>query len=217
MTLSHHTVKSYDKDLQSVAQTIEEMSHLVLVSIDMIADAIKNHDSTLVESIKAHDYKINSLDLLVEKKVTSMLALRQPMAVDLRYIVSSIKVSSNLERIGDQAKSIVKKTEMIAKFDNAAKDSLLKMLDLSKTMVIDSVKSFNEQNSEVAENVLKSDDQIDNIYRGLFGIINHEKFTHDEVENIVNILFIAKSFERLADHTTNIAEITQYVITGESK
>ena len=141
------------------------------------------------------------------------------MAVDLRYIVSSLKVSSNLERIGDQAKSIIKKLLRIKanNFDPMVKKSLIDMLELSKIMVRDSVDSFNKHNIEEADDVLKRDDEIDKIYSNLFVILEEDKFDRDQVQNIINILFIAKSFERLADHATNIAEIAKYVATGETK
>ena len=148
-----------------------------------------------------------------------MLAMRQPMAVDLRYIVSALKVSSNLERVGDQAKSIIKKVNRIGHkaFDDSVKKSLLEMVQLSKVMVHDSVVAFNDQNAVMAEEVLERDDQIDSIYSGLFSILEGESFSKEQTEKLINILFIAKSFERLADHSTNIAEITKYVITGETK
>ncbi len=219
MSLKEHTVKSYDKDLQSVAGTVDEMAHLVLESLDIVAKAIKQHDAEFLDIITAHDYKINSLDFLVEKKMTAMLALRQPMAVDLRYIVSSLKVSSNLERIGDQAKSVIKKIvrTKLEKFEENVEKSFLVMLELSKQMVLDSVRAFNDQDVVLADKVLADDDKIDNIYRKLFAITNKDSFNHDEVDDIINILFMAKSFERLADHSTNIAEIAKYVVTGETK
>ena len=219
MSLKEHTVKSYDKDLQSVAGTVDEMAHLVLESLDIVAKAIKQHDAEFLDIITAHDYKINSLDFLVEKKMTAMLALRQPMAVDLRYIVSSLKVSSNLERIGDQAKSVIKKIvrTKLEKFEENVEKSFLVMLELSKQMVLDSVRAFNDQDVVLADKVLADDDKIDNIYRKLFAITNKDSFSHDEVDDIINILFMAKSFERLADHSTNIAEIAKYVVTGETK
>lgn len=219
MSLKEHTVKSYDKDLQSIAGTLDEMVELVMVSIDMVAEMIKNHHDDYLEKIAAHDYKINSLDFLIEKKITAMLALRQPMAVDLRYIVSALKVSSNLERVGDQAKSIIKKANRIGakEFDENVRKSLLEMVELSKVMVRDSVVAFNDQDSEMADDVLRRDDQIDAIYSGLFSILEGESFSKQQAEKIINILFIAKSFERLADHSTNIAEITKYVATGETK
>jgi phosphate transport system protein len=219
MSLKEHTVKSYDKDLQSIAATLDEMLELVSMSIDMVAHSIKNDGGNALEEITTHDYKINSLDFLVERKITATLAMRQPMAVDLRYIVSALKVSSNLERVGDQAKSIIKKIVRVGskELDAKVKKSLLEMVELSKDMVRDSVVAFNNQDQEKADYVLKQDDKIDEIYSNLFNIIEGESFSKQQTEKIINILFIAKSFERLADHSTNIAEITKYVITGETK
>jgi len=218
MSLKEHTVKSYDKDLQSIAGTLDEMAYLVRGSIDMISEMLVSRDAEFIEKITVHDYKINSLDHLIEKKVTAMLALRQPMAVDLRYIISSIKVSSNLERVGDQAKSIIKKIARIGEnFESDVEKSLLSMIETSKEMVRDAVLAFNDQDEELASLVLKKDDEIDQIYSDLFRIIEKENFNKEQVKNITNTLFIAKSFERLADHSTNIAEIAQFVVTGEIK
>ena len=219
MTLSKHTVKSYDNDLQNISSTIEEMLDLAIESIDMVLDTIKNNLPDSVEKITAHDYKINSLDFLIERKVTAILALRQPMAVDLRYIVSAIKVSSNLERIGDQAKSIIKKIINAgdALLDEKLRTPLLEMISLSKVMVKDSVKAFNNQDLQISELVLEKDDEIDEIYSGLFKIIDNSNFDKVKIAKIINVMFIAKSFERLADHATNIAKINKYVVTGETK
>ena len=219
MTLSKHTVKSYDNDLQNISATIEEMLDLAIESIDMVLDTIKNNLPDSVEKITAHDYKINSLDFLIERKITAILALRQPMAVDLRYIVSAIKVSSNLERIGDQAKSIIKKIINAgdALLDEKLRAPLLEMISLSKIMVKDSVKAFNNQDLQISELVLEKDDEIDEIYSGLFEIIDSSNFDKVKIAKIINVMFIAKSFERLADHATNIAEINKYVVTGETK
>jgi len=219
MSLKEHTVKSYDKEIQSIGATLGEMMELVLTSVDMVAEMIKHSHDNYLEKITSHDYKINSLDFLIERKITTMLALRQPMAVDLRYIVSALKVASNLERVGDQAKSIIKKIDRIGvqAFDDHVRKSLLEMVDLSKAMVRDSVLAFNDQDTQIADNVLLQDDKIDAIYSGLFGILEGDSFSKEQAEKIINILFIAKSFERLADHSTNIAEITKYVVTGETK
>jgi phosphate transport system protein len=214
-----HTVKSYDKDLQSISKTLDEMLELVMESIDMVAKMFKTRDQNLIEKITAHDYKINSLDHLIEKKVTAILALRQPMAVDLRYTISSLKVSSNLERSGDQAKSIIRKIARLEQenFANDIEQSLISMIELSKTMAKEAITAFNNHDLALANLVLKQDDEIDKIYSDLFRIIDHENFNRKEVKQITNILFIAKSFERLADHSTNIAEIAGFVVTGEIK
>ncbi|MDA0902489.1 MAG: phosphate signaling complex protein PhoU [Proteobacteria bacterium] len=216
--LKNHTVKSYDKDLKSISDSIEDLLKLAIQSIDMTSSVIGKAEDDFVQRIKKHDYKINSLDSLVEKKVTSMLALRQPMAVDLRYVVCALKVSSNLERIGDKSKSVVKKLNHIGHeiMEEKVKKALFKMLDCAKEMVNDAVISFNEHDVKKADKVLKADDKIDQIYQELFlELIDHDKLSREELKTTVNTLFIAKSFERLADHAVNIAEITHYVVSGE--
>jgi phosphate transport system protein len=218
MTLKEHTVKSYDKDLKSIAGTLDDMMLMVIESINMVSELINDYKNGGLEKISKHDYNINNLDHLIERKVTAMLAMRQPMAVDLRYVVSSLKVASNLERIGDQAKSIIKKIDRIGEktLEDDVKKSLLTMLEIAKIMVKDAVVAFNDQDISKAEEVLKKDDQIDQIYSSLFGILEKENFSCGQVKNIINILFIAKNFERLADHSTNIAEMTKYVVSGET-
>ena len=218
MQIKQHTVKSYDKDLESIANTITNILDLLNISILMVGDTIKNPQQKLVAEIISHDYKINQLDNLIEKKVTSMLALRQPLAFDLRYIVSALKVSTNLERMGDKCKSIIKKISYIeTKLDEKTTNSLLEMLKIAKNMTNNAVLSFNAHNTESASEVLKQDDDMDKIYHQLFSIIDGQSFDQQQVKDIIKILFIAKSFERLADHSTNIAEITGFVITGEIK
>ena len=219
MDLKEHTVKSYDKDLQSIVGTLETMVEMVNESIDMVAQMIQTRDNSLIEKITAHDYKINSLDHLIEKKVTAILALRQPMAVDLRFTISSLKVSSNLERSGDQSKSIIKKIARIGieSLDPRVEKALLDMINLTKIMVKEAIIAFNNHDLELAKIVLAQDDEIDAIYSNLFTIIDQESFSKEEVQRMTNILFIAKSFERLADHSTNIAEIAGFVVTGEIK
>lgn len=219
MSLKKHTVKSYDDDLKSISKNLDEMADLVLESLDMVGLIIRNNDEEIINKIRPHDYKINSLDILIEKKVTTILALRQPMAVDLRYIISSLKVASNLERSGDQTKSIIKKIARVGEktFNDDEKKSFMLMIELCKKMIKKSIQSFNEQNLELAENVLQSDDEIDNIYANFFDIKEKTSFSQEDLRRIINTLFIAKNFERLADYSTNIAEITQFAATGETK
>ena len=217
MDLKSHTVKSYDKDIQSISATIDDMLNLSVESIEMVEDLLKKPQEGFVDRITAHDYKINSLDNLIEKKVTSMLALRQPMAVDLRYVISSLRVSGSLERIGDQAKSVIKKISTLSDhtIENDIKNSLLKMLEISKVMVMDAVYAFNNHDLEKSKVVLEQDDKIDDIYREMFAILDSSNIDTKKMRLMINILFIAKSLERLADHATEIAGITNYVITGE--
>ena len=101
--------------------------------------------------------------------------------------------------------------------DEKLRAPLLEMISLSKVMVKDSVKAFNNQDLQISELVLEKDDEIDEIYSGLFEIIDNSNFDKVKIAKIIKVMFIAKSFERLADHATNIAEINKYVVTGEAK
>ncbi|MFT6076827.1 MAG: phosphate transport system protein [Myxococcota bacterium] len=216
MKIKQHTVKSYDTDLQSISGNLDYIVELLNQSISMVEEVIKDPKKNLVKQIVDHDYKINQLDNLTERKVTAMLALRQPMAFDLRYVVSALKASSNLERMGDKCKSIIKKiAHLDNEIDDKTKSALLEMLKIAKEMTVKAVLAFNENNLETAKDVLEKDDEIDKIYRGLFSLAKGESFNEHQVQNIVNILFIAKSFERLADHASNIAEMVEYVTSGE--
>ncbi len=218
MEIKQHTVKSYDKDLDSISKNLYDMFYLLSESIKIVEDAIKNPEKNFVTKIKDNDNQINTKDHLTEQKVTSMLALRQPLAFDLRYIISSLKVSSNLERMGDKCKTIINKLSYLEVFiDEKTKVSLLKMLEIAKEMAKNAVFAYNENDTEKAEQVLEQDDQIDNIYQQLFSIAEGDSFDRQQVKNIINVLFIAKSFERLADHAANIAQMVNYVISGEIK
>ena len=216
MEIKQHTVKSYDKDLESITGTIDHLLDLLNDSILMVENMLKNPDATLVKKISTHDANINRLDHLTERKVTSMLALRQPLAFDLRYVISALKVSANLERMGDKCKSIIQKISRLETvIDEKTKNSLLEMLEIAKEMTTNAVFAFNDHNLEKAQQVLVQDDKIDKIYQQLFSIADGEVFNQTQVKNIINILFIAKSFERLADHAANIAEMVRYVVSGE--
>lgn len=217
MTLKEHTVKSYDKDLGAVSQNLDEMVRMIIQSIDMILQLIDDEKADFLQEISIHDAKINQLDHLTEKRVTAILAMRQPMAVDLRYTVSAIKVSANLERAADQAKNIVKKLSTMQPryFTPEVKQSFLAMLEMAKKMIPNSVKAFNDHDVELADRILNEDQKVDDIYRSLFGILKQDNFNEQEVRDAVRTLFIAKSFERLADHTVNICEMAKYVVTGE--
>ena len=216
MPLEKHTVKSYDDDLKSISSNLELMLDYVGVSIDLIVEAVKNPDQDYYVKIKENDKKINAIEKKIEKDVIEILALRQPMAVDLRFVTSALKVATNLERAGDQSKNIVGK---IAKVKNQVINRdfcelFLEMADISKEMMKDAISSFNSQDVELANTVLTSDDKVDADYKKFKELILGENFTRNEVIDLIDLLFVAKSFERLADYAANIAEISKYVING---
>ncbi len=218
MALTQHTVRSYDEDIKLITRDLDSMLDHVKSSIDMVVEAIQNPNSDYFSIIKEHDRKINEIDSKIESRVVELLALRQPMAVDLRYIISALKVSVNLERVGDQAKNIVGKVGKMKtdNIDSNFTDLFFEMAQMSKSMIYNAVSSFNFQNIEQAKVVLKEDEQVNADYRKFKKLIAESDYSRDEVIDLIDVLFMAKSFERLGDHAKNIAEIAQYVTTGES-
>lgn len=216
MQIGEHNFKSQDKDLKLIADTLGELLSLLEISIAVTCEAIENPQQNLVEKIAKQDAKINKLDHSLEQQVTLILAKKQSKAFDLRFIVASLKVASNIERIGDKCKSIVKKiAHLDTKIEKKTSHTLLKMLKIAQKMAENAVAGFNEQDSNKANLVLNQDDEIDAIYESLSADAEAGKIDVNQIQNIINILFIAKGFERMADHATNIAELTKYVITGE--
>lgn len=219
MALPNHTVKSYDEDLKSIANLVLQMLDKVNLSVDFISQAVRNTENDFYPQVKANDQGINELDIKIEKKITQMLALRQPMAVDLRYLIAAVKISLNLERAGDLAKNIVGK---IAKVNNSAIDQkfielIAEMVEVAKEMLKNAVDSYNHQDLKLAQNVLDSDEKINADYKKFKKVINDDNFNRDQVIDLIDVLSVAKSLERLGDHAKNIAEISFYVATGKAK
>lgn len=219
MVLPNHTVKSYDDDLKSIAKLVTQMLDRVNISVDFISNAVSDTENDFYNRVKENDHVINDLDIKIEKKVTQMLALRQPMAVDLRYLIAAIKVSLNLERAGDLAKNIVGK---IGKVNNNAIDEkfvglISEMVEVAKEMLRNAIESYNNQDLSKAQHVLDSDEKINADYKKFKKVINDDSFNRDQVIDLIDVLSVAKSLERLGDHAKNIAEISFYVATGKVK
>jgi phosphate transport system protein len=211
-SLKEHTVKSFDGHLENISNLISAMSDLTITSVNIVNEAIEGK-SNLVEKINKHDEKINKADNNIENEIVAFIALRQPKAYDLRFSVSAIKVSANLERVGDYAKNVVKK---ISKFDTTSAHSkdLNNMTKIAKDMIKDSIDALIHNDLEKSQRVLAKDDEIDAIYHEIFSKFKSQTLSEDSRE-LIDTLFIAKSIERLADHAVNIAAIVNYTVTGK--
>lgn len=213
--LKQHTVSSFDVHLKDLSSLIEKMSVLAIKSVDIIEETISgSNKDDVIEKIIAHDKKINKHNHEIENEAVAFIALRQPKAYDLRLTVSAIKVASNLERIGDYAKNVVKKIAGL-KISPEYSTELLKMTVVAKDMIKDSVYSLLHNDLERSKQVLIKDDEIDKIYYNLFSKFKDQELNENSRE-LVNILFIAKAVERLADHAENIAQIVNYTVTGKN-
>jgi phosphate transport system protein len=217
--MAEHIVSSYDNDLQGLRQRISEMGG---ISEKMLVDAVAalaRHDKLLAQTVIASDPRLDLLHREVEESAILTIARRQPLAVDLRETISAIRISGDVERIGDLAKNIAKRALAIGGEFQPHKIvvGLQHMNDLVLGQLKDVLDSYAQKDTAKALDVWKRDGAIDALYTSLF----RELLTYmmEDPRNIsfcTHLLFCAKNIERIGDHTTNIAETVHYLVTGET-
>ena len=217
MTMSEHTIKAFDTELQDLTRVVVEMGGLAERQIVNALEALSKHDTNLAQRVIADDAKIDALQREVEEKAILTIARRQPMAVDLREIVGALRISNDLERIGDLAKNIAKR---VAALDSDFQPQQVMrgvehMSELVLTQIKDVLDSFARRDSAEALAVWRNDEEIDAVNNSLF----RELLTYmmEDPRNIsfcTHLLFCAKNIERMGDHATNIAETVYYIVEG---
>jgi phosphate transport system protein len=212
--MNDHTVRSFDEQLQALATLVAQMGGLTEAQLAAAIEAIARRDSQAAETAVAGDGRIDALQAEIEERAVKLLALRQPMAVDLRDTLAAIKIAGELERIGDLAKNIAKRalvlnreppirlTQSLARMGKAAQGQLKQVLD-----------SFSNRNADDAEAVWRRDGEIDEIYNSLFReLLTYMMEDPRTIGLCTHLLFVAKNIERSGDHCTNIAEVVYHMV-----
>jgi len=215
---SEHTAKAFDADLQDLTRLVAEMGGLAERQIVDSVDALNRRDIALGHRVVAADAEIDTLQREIEERAVLTIARRQPMAVDLREIVGALRVSTDLERIGDLAKNIAKR---IGEIDGEFRPmKLIRGLEHMASMVQGQLKSvldaYASHDLPAAMAVWKGDEEVDALCTSLF----RELLTYmmEDPRNIgfcIHLMFCAKNIERMGDHATNIAETVFYMIEGQ--
>jgi phosphate transport system protein len=215
--MTEHTIKAFDADLQDLGRMIAEMGGLAERQISDALDALSRHDSALGGTIIATDTRIDALQHEIEEKAILTIARRQPLAVDLREIVGALRVSNDLERIGDLAKNIAKRVEVVGGELNlqTVMRGVEHMTEMVLTQVKDVLDAYARRDAGKAMLVWRNDGEIDAVNNSLF----RELLTYmmEDPRNIsvsIHLLFCAKNIERMGDHATNIAETIYYMVEG---
>ena len=214
--MSDHTVKAFGEKLESLSSGIAQMGGLAEAQLAAAIEAIAKRDTKLAESAIAGDPRIDELQQAIEDQALKLLALRQPMAVDLRETLAAIKTASELERIGDLAKNIAKRAlvlnreppirlmQSLARMGRASLNQLKMVLD-----------AYSDRDANGAENVWRNDGEIDEIYNSLFReLLTYMMEDPRTIGLCTHLLFVAKNIERTGDHATNIAETVYHMVTG---
>ena len=213
-----HLVKSYDQELKRLRNMMTQMGGIVETQVALAADAIMQRDAASATRAVEEDPKVDALEREVESFVIRLLALRQPVAGDLRQIVAALKITGDLERIGDYAANVAKRSIVLSQF--SLPYSLAGLAHMAR-MVQGQLKSINdalgENDAEKAVEVWRSDQVVDDIYNAIFReLITYMMEDPRNITPCTHLLFIAKNLERIGDHATNIAENLYYAVTGET-
>lgn len=213
MTMRIH----FTEALQNLEQEIVKMSTLVEEAIQRAVDAFENKDTDTASKIIEGDEVINKLHISIEDTCTMLLATEQPVASDLRRIITVIKIASNLERVGDHAVHLSQTTIRLAQhaYIDRVTGLIPHMAEIGLAMIRDAIDSFVQRDVEKAKRTADLDEKIDELHRKLFGIlIDSMKEDKKYIEQATDLLFINRFMERLGDHVANICEWVVYSITG---
>jgi len=214
---TEHIVKSFDEELQRLNAVVLRMGGVAEAQLAGAIDALVRRDTELAQKVVAGDEAIDQMDLDLEENAVRTLALRQPMANDLREVISALKISSDLERIGDYAKNVAKRTLALNQLTpHESARSIPRMAKLVQAIIKDVLDAYANHDPDRALDVWHRDEEVDEMYTALF----RELLTYmmEDPRNITpctHLLFIAKNIERIGDHATNIAETTHYLTTGK--
>ncbi|WP_322892322.1 MULTISPECIES: phosphate signaling complex protein PhoU [unclassified Yoonia] len=213
-----HIVASFDRDLESIQATVMKMGGLVEQALSDAAKALKTRDAELAEQVRKGDGIIDELDLMVKADAARLLALRAPTAKDLRLVLSVMEISSHLERCGDYAKNIAKRTKAMSSVGpiSGTLSDLGRMSSFVESMINDALDAFIQRDVTKAHDIIDRDVEADQIYNTLFrSLLTHMMEDHANIAVGMHLHFIAKNIERIGDHATGIAEQAIYAVTGK--
>ncbi len=215
--MQSHIVTSYEEELNHLTAEVARMGGLAEAQVFDSISAFSRRDTGLAESVVERDQRLDLLEVEIERAAIRLIALRQPMAVDLRRTVAAMKIASNLERCGDLAKNIARRSLILAEIDSAGPvtRSIERMGKLVSGRLKDVLDAYTSSELSGAAAVWSRDDEVDEHYESLFReLLTYMMGDPRTITPGAHLLFVAKNLERIGDHATNIAEIVHYEITG---
>ncbi|MGO9132714.1 MAG: phosphate signaling complex protein PhoU [Methylovirgula sp.] len=211
-----HTMRAFDADLGELIRKIKDMSEIDAKQIRASIEALSQHDITVAQQVIAVDEQVDALQRDVEEEAIATIARRQPMAVDLRNIIGALRISYDLERIGDFAENIAKRVLLI---EDLRINQVMLHFDHMAQLVLDQlarvIDSYEHRDAAAALDVWRKDQEIDALNASLFReLLTYMMEDHSNITFCTHLLFCAKNLERAGDHITNIAETVHYIIEG---
>ena len=212
-----HTLKAFDQDIDRVRALISQMGGLAEHAIGEAMRCLTQRDLEGAQRVVENDKKLDALEVETERRAVQLIALRAPMAGDLRDVVAALKISGVVERIGDYAKNIAKRVPLLEGAGKIEPLALLpEMARIATGMVHDVLDAFVQRDEEMAVQVWERDSAVDDFYDSIFRtLLTHMMENPQNIGQSAHLLFVAKNLERVGDHATNIAEMVYYAATGQ--
>ncbi len=214
--MAEHTVKAFDNEISVLRGLIAEMGGLAEVAITEAVDALARRDEDKAKQVVANDARIDALEAEVARLAVRIIALRAPMANDLRDVIAALKISGVVERIGDYAKNIAKRVGEVEGRANIGPLTLVPaMAEIAQGMVRDVLNAYGARDSHLAIEVIARDEKLDSFYNTLFrSLVTHMMENPATISSAAQLLFVARNLERIGDHATNVAEMVYFAATG---
>lgn len=214
--MADHTVKAFDEDITRLRGLIAEMGGLSEVALQEALDALVRGDEELGAQVVARDKKIDALEMEVDKLAVRVIALRAPMADDLREVIAALKIAGVVERIGDYSKNIARRVGEIEDRKRFEPLTLLPAMgELAGEMVHDVLTAYAARDPDLAREVIAADNKVDAFYDSIFrNLVSHMVENPSTISSAAQLLFIARNIERIGDHATNVAEMVHFAATG---
>jgi phosphate transport system protein len=215
--MNDHTLQSYNRDLADLHGKIIRMGDMVERMIGDGMGALLQRDDTAAQGVIDYDHQVNRLEVEIDELSIDLVARYQPVAVDLRVITTALKISTDLERMGDQAVNICEQVIELNKKDAPPSYfSLPAMAERARRMVHEAMRAYEARDPELAQQVCDQDDEVNRLHAGmfhdLFGLLSE---TPERAQLATRLMFVSKYLERIADHATNISEMTIYMVKGK--
>ena len=216
MASTGHTIKAFDEELDALRGTICEMGGLAEAAIGDAMQALIRRDPEAAAAVVERDARIDALEAEVERRAVQIIALRAPMADDLREVVAALKIAGVVERIGDYAKNIAKRVASVEDSTIRPLSLLPEMARIAGEMVHNVLDAFAARDAKKAEAVCERDAAVDDFYNSIFrSLLTHMMENPHNITPATHLLFVAKNLERIGDHATNVAEMVYFAATGE--
>ena len=214
--MAEHTVKAFDEDITRLRGLIAEMGGLAETALQDALEAMARGDETLAEKVIAGDKKVDALESEVDKLAVRIIALRAPMADDLREVIAALNIAGVVERIGDYSKNIARRIGQIEDRKRFEPLTLLPAMgELAGEMVHDVLTAYAARDPDLALEVIEADKKVDAFYDSIFrNLVSHMVENPATISSAAQLLFVARNIERIGDHATNVAEMVHFAATG---